>query len=78
MESTVVDISMTPPSFKPVSVVLSRFSQSKTPKQVIFNPIKYLDSFNHTLFTLFYIIYFFSFINVNIFWILQIKIIFKI
>ena len=37
MESTVVDISIPPPSFKPVSLSLSRISfYSKTPKQVIF------------------------------------------
>ena len=43
MESTVVDISIPPPSFKPVSLSLSRISfYSKTPKQVFFNPIKYI------------------------------------
>ena len=37
MESTVVDISIPPPSFKPVSLSLSRISfYSKTPKQVFF------------------------------------------
>ena len=34
--STVVDISITPPSFKPVSLSLSRSPLSKTPKQVFF------------------------------------------
>ena len=34
--STVVDISIPLSSFKPVLVSLSRFSQSKTPKQVFF------------------------------------------
>ena len=37
--STVVDISIPPPSFKPVSLYLSRSPLSKTPKQVFFNPI---------------------------------------
>ena len=37
MESTVVDISISPPSFKPVSLSLSRISSyCKTPKQVLF------------------------------------------
>ena len=37
MESTVVKISIIPPSFKPVSLSLSRISfYSKTPKQVFF------------------------------------------
>ena len=40
--STVVDISMTPPSFNPVSLSLSRSPLSKTPKQVFFNPINIL------------------------------------
>ena len=49
--STVVDISIPPPSFKSVSLSLSRSSLSKTPKQVLFfNPIKYiLNIFYHTL-----------------------------
>ena len=34
MESTVVDFSIPPPSFKPISLYLSRSSLSKTPKQV--------------------------------------------
>ena len=37
--STVVNIFIHPPSFKPVSLSLSRSSLSKTPKQVFFNPI---------------------------------------
>jgi len=37
--STVVDISITPPSFKPVSLYFLRFLLSKIPKQVFFNPI---------------------------------------
>ena len=37
--STVVDISIPPPSFKPVSLSLPRSPLSKTPKQVFFNPI---------------------------------------
>ena len=49
--STVVDVSMTLPSFNPVSVSLSRFSQSKTPKQVFFNPMNIFDTFT-TLFLL--------------------------
>ena len=40
--STVVDISITPPYFKPVSLSLSRSPLSKTPKQVFFNPYKYI------------------------------------
>ena len=41
--STVIDISIPPPSFQPVSLSLSRISfYSKTPKQVFFNPIKYI------------------------------------
>ena len=71
MESTVVDISIPPPFFKPISLSLSRISSIlKQPKQVFFNPIKYiLTSFYHTLllfcnFTFFRltfkILYFFS------------------
>ena len=37
--STVDSISIHPPSFKPVSLSLSRSPLSKTPKQVFFNPI---------------------------------------
>ena len=36
MESTVVDISIPPPSFKPVALYFSRSPLSKTPKQVFF------------------------------------------
>ena len=36
MESTVVDISIHPPSFKHMSLYLSRFPLSNTPKQVFF------------------------------------------
>ena len=42
MESTVVDISIPPPSFKPIALFLSRSPLSKTPKQVFFNPINIL------------------------------------
>ena len=48
--STVVDISITLPSFKPVALSLSRSSLSKTPKQVFFDPIHIFDSFT-TLYT---------------------------
>ena len=64
MESTVVEISIPPPSFKHVSLSLSRSLLSKTPKQVFFNPINILNSFT-TLYLLFYNLLF-SF-NVNIF-----------
>jgi len=46
--STVVSISIHPPSFKPVSLSLSRSPLSKTPKQVFFNPINIL-TLLHTL-----------------------------
>ena len=49
--STVVKICIPPPSFKPVSLSLSRSPLSKTPKQVFFNPINIFDIFYHTLFT---------------------------
>ena len=55
--STVVDISIPPPSFKPVSLFFLRFPLSKTPKQVFFNPINIFDTFTHYL--LFFLIYFF-------------------
>ena len=55
--STVVDISIPPPSFKPVSLSLPRSPLSKTPKQVFFNPINIFDIF-YTLYYCF-IIYFF-------------------
>ena len=62
--STVVDISMTFPSFKPVSLFLSRFPLSKTPKQVFFNPINIFDTFT----TLYYCFYNYTFsFNVKIF-----------
>ena len=47
--STVVDISIPPPSFQPVSLSLPRSSLSKTPKQVFFNPINIFDSFTHSI-----------------------------
>ena len=47
--STVVDISIPPSSFKPVSLSLSRSPLSKTPKQVFFNPINIFDSFTHSI-----------------------------
>ena len=49
--STVVDISIPPPFFKPVPLSFSRVSSIlKQPKQVFFNPINiYLISFYHTL-----------------------------
>ena len=55
--STVVDISIPPPYFKPVSLYLSRSLLSKTPKQVFFNPINILNSFTHSIYC--FIIYFF-------------------
>ena len=55
--STVVDISIIPPSFKPVPLSFSRSPLSKTPKQVFFNPINIFDFF-YTLYYCF-IIYFF-------------------
>ena len=51
--STVVDISVPPPSFKPVSLYLSRSPLSKIPKQVFFNPINIFDIF-YTLYYYFY------------------------
>jgi hypothetical protein len=47
--STVVDISIPPLSFRPVSLILPRSPLSKTPKQVFFNPINIFDIFYHTL-----------------------------
>jgi len=55
--STVVDISIHPPSFKLVLWSLSRSPLSKIPKQVFFNPINIFDIF-YTLYYCF-IIYFF-------------------
>ena len=52
--STVVSIFISPPSFKPVSLYLSRSPLSKTPKQVFFNPINIFDTFT-LLFTLYII-----------------------
>ena len=40
--STVVDMFIPSPFFKPVALPLSRSPVSKTPKQVFFNPIKYI------------------------------------
>ena len=56
--STVVDISMTFPSFKLIALYLSRSPLSKTPKQVFFNPI---NIFWHLLHTLFYYYQFYFF-----------------
>ena len=47
--STVVSISISPPSFKPLSLYLSCSPLSKTPKQVFFNPINIFDSFTHSI-----------------------------
>ena len=47
--STVVDISILPPSSKLVSLSFSRSPLSKTPKQVFFNPINIFDSFTHSI-----------------------------
>ena len=55
--STVVDISIHPPSFKPVSLLSPRSPLSKTPKQVFFNPINIFDIFYHSVLLL--SIYFF-------------------
>ena len=61
-KANVVDISIPPPSFKPVSFVFVHVSPLylKQPKQVFFfNPIKYiLNIFYHTLFY-YYQFYFF-------------------
>ena len=46
--STVVDISIPSPCFKPVSLSLSHSSLFRTPKQVFFNPIRILTLY-HTL-----------------------------
>ena len=61
--STVVDISIPPPSFKPVSLSLSRISSIlKHPNMSFFNPYKYIfDIFYHTVFTVFYNYTFFRF-----------------
>ena len=55
--STVVDISIPLPSFKPVSLFLARSPLSKIPKQVFFDPINIFDIF-YTLYY-YFIIYFF-------------------
>ena len=47
--STVVDISIPPPFFRPVLLSLLRSPLSKTPKQVFFNPINIFDSFTHSI-----------------------------
>ena len=47
--SIVADISISSPSFKHVSLFLSRSPLSKTPKQVVFNPINIFDSFAHSI-----------------------------
>ena len=64
--STVVDISISPPSFKPVSLLLSRISSIlKHPNKSFFNPI---NIFEHLLHTLYYTIinyYFLSFSQVE-------------
>ena len=60
MESTVVDISIPPPSFKPVALSLSRISSIvKHPNKSFFNPINIFDIFLHTLYLLFIILLFF-------------------
>ena len=64
MESTVVEISIPPPSFKPVALCLSRISSySKTTQtSLFFNPIKYiLTSFTTLYYTVFIIYTFFRF-----------------
>ena len=62
--STVVKISIPPPSFRPVSLSLSRSSLFKTPKQVFFNPINVFDSFT-TLYLHYFIKYTFFHFNVK-------------
>ena len=58
--STVVDIHISPPSFKRVALYFLRYPLSKTPKQVFFNPYKYiLTSFTTHSITDFIIILFF-------------------
>ena len=47
--NTVVDISIPPPSYKPVSLSLSRSFLSKIPKQVFFNPINISNTFTHSI-----------------------------
>ena len=55
--STVVDISIYPPSFKFVPLLSPRSPLSKTPKQVFFNPIKYILTLLHTLLLFFNILF---------------------
>ena len=57
--STVVDISIKPPSFKRVSLSSPRYPLSKTPKQVIFLTLSTFCHFYHTITLL--TIYFFTF-----------------
>ena len=47
--STVVDISIPPPSYRHVSLSLSQSPLSKTPKQVFFNPINIFVTFTHSI-----------------------------
>ena len=63
--STVVNISILLPSFKPVPLFLSRFSLFKTPKQVFFNPIHILTLLPH--FSLIIVINLLFFILTSIF-----------
>ena len=64
--STVVNISIHPPSFKPVPLSLSRSSLCKTPKQVFFNPIHIWTLLPHFSLIIINKFYFFHF-NVNFF-----------
>ena len=65
MEALYIDISIPPPSFKPISLALPRSSLSKTPKQVFFNPIKYIwTSFTQSVLLLFNLL--FSFFSFNV------------
>ena len=56
--STVVDISIPPPSFKPIALPLSRSPLSKTPKQVFINPINIFEHLLHNSVLLFSILLF--------------------
>ena len=57
MESTVVDISIPPPSFKPVALSLSRiFFILKHPNKSFFNVLTNINIFGHLLHTLYYTI----------------------
>ena len=64
--STVVKIFIPPPSFKPVSLSLSRSPLFKTPKQVFFNPIHIWTLLPHFFSYYYYKFTFFHF-NVNFF-----------